>query len=301
MSALCACNVHREDGASYLCFQIWQQNRSCAVAWCEHLQLHLNECLWVARGSLVLYLCGRDVLTYLGPSFIKAGQVLANRPDIVREDYMNELCGLQVSQYMHGLWIPTRAAIVLLQFSLFIALPACLAPELASMQQTAGRESPPHVCAAPYCSQDDVPSFSDELAFSIMEQQLGRPVNQVFSSISERPIAAASLGQVGPQAQNSPGTAAAAAICMHDAWTGVLWVCKGLHVQAQPGTTHACMHDAWTGEGTLWVCKELHVQAQPGATHASLGRVGSSKYRRHCCGKRSICTHGQRGCCGCLG
>jgi predicted unusual protein kinase regulating ubiquinone biosynthesis (AarF/ABC1/UbiB family) len=31
----------------------------------------------------------------LGPSFIKAGQVLANRPDIVREDYMNELCTLQ--------------------------------------------------------------------------------------------------------------------------------------------------------------------------------------------------------------
>ena len=31
----------------------------------------------------------------LGPSFIKAGQVLASRPDIVREDYMNELCTLQ--------------------------------------------------------------------------------------------------------------------------------------------------------------------------------------------------------------
>lgn len=38
----------------------------------------------------------RDMLTVLGPSFIKAGQVLANRPDIVREDYMNELCVLQV-------------------------------------------------------------------------------------------------------------------------------------------------------------------------------------------------------------
>lgn len=31
----------------------------------------------------------------LGPSFVKAGQVLANRPDILREDYMNELCVLQ--------------------------------------------------------------------------------------------------------------------------------------------------------------------------------------------------------------
>ncbi|KAF3672132.1 hypothetical protein FXO38_06244, partial [Capsicum annuum] len=37
----------------------------------------------------------RKLLCDLGPSFIKAGQVLANRPDIIREDYMNELCILQ--------------------------------------------------------------------------------------------------------------------------------------------------------------------------------------------------------------
>lgn len=44
--------------------------------------------------------------------------------------------------------------------------------------------------------QDDVPPFSDETAFAIMEQQLGRPLDLVFSSISEKPVAAASLGQV---------------------------------------------------------------------------------------------------------
>ncbi|CAI7791727.1 unnamed protein product [Closterium sp. NIES-53] len=37
----------------------------------------------------------RRLLCRLGPSFIKSGQVLANRPDIIREDYMNELCILQ--------------------------------------------------------------------------------------------------------------------------------------------------------------------------------------------------------------
>lgn len=37
----------------------------------------------------------RETLTALGPSFIKAGQVLASRPDIVRADYMEELCTLQ--------------------------------------------------------------------------------------------------------------------------------------------------------------------------------------------------------------
>mmetsp|Transcript_18681 Transcript_18681/g.56469 ORF Transcript_18681/g.56469 Transcript_18681/m.56469 type:complete len:672 (-) Transcript_18681:1930-3945(-) len=80
----------------------------------------------------------RETLTALGPSFIKAGQVLASRPDIIREDYMNELCVLQ----------------------------------------------------------DDVPPFPDALAFEMMEQDLGRPIAAVFSSISEHPIAAASLGQV---------------------------------------------------------------------------------------------------------
>ena len=41
------------------------------------------------------FACYRETLTSLGPSFVKAGQVLASRPDIVREDYMNELCTLQ--------------------------------------------------------------------------------------------------------------------------------------------------------------------------------------------------------------
>ena len=80
----------------------------------------------------------RDMLTTLGPTFIKAGQVLANRPDIMREDYMNELCVLQ----------------------------------------------------------DDVPPFSDEEAFRILEEQLGQPLGQMFRSISDKPVAAASLGQV---------------------------------------------------------------------------------------------------------
>jgi hypothetical protein len=33
-------------------------------------------------------------------------------------------------------------------------------------------------------------------AFALIESSLGRPLGEVFSSISERPIAAASLGQV---------------------------------------------------------------------------------------------------------
>lgn len=80
----------------------------------------------------------RKLLCRLGPSFIKAGQVLANRPDIIREDYMNELCILQ----------------------------------------------------------DDVPPFPNQIAFEIIEDELGQPLEAVFSRISSRTIAAASLGQV---------------------------------------------------------------------------------------------------------
>ncbi|CAM8898652.1 unnamed protein product [Rhodiola kirilowii] len=80
----------------------------------------------------------RNLLCDLGPSFVKAGQVLANRPDIIRADYMNELCILQ----------------------------------------------------------DDVPSFPNEIAFRIIEEELGRPLESVFSQITSTTIAAASLGQV---------------------------------------------------------------------------------------------------------
>ncbi|PIA48619.1 hypothetical protein AQUCO_01400894v1 [Aquilegia coerulea] len=80
----------------------------------------------------------RNLLCDLGPSFIKAGQVLANRPDIIREDYMSELCILQ----------------------------------------------------------DDVPPFPNQVAFNIIEEDLGKPLEAVFSKITSQTIAAASLGQV---------------------------------------------------------------------------------------------------------
>ena len=80
----------------------------------------------------------RIMLAELGPSFVKAGQVLANRPDIVRADYMEQLCKLQ----------------------------------------------------------DDVPPFPNEQAFRIIEEELGRPIDEVDSELSPEPIAAASLGQV---------------------------------------------------------------------------------------------------------
>lgn len=44
--------------------------------------------------------------------------------------------------------------------------------------------------------QDRVPAFPSEKAIAIVERQLGSPVSVLFRSFEERPIAAASLGQV---------------------------------------------------------------------------------------------------------
>jgi len=80
----------------------------------------------------------REIIVSLGPFFIKLGQALSIRPDILSPQAMVE------------------------------------------MQQ---------LC-------DKVPPFDSKLAFATIEQELGRPVDDVFSKITPEPVAAASLGQV---------------------------------------------------------------------------------------------------------
>jgi len=80
----------------------------------------------------------RELLTKLGPAFIKIGQALSTRPDIVPPVYLEELSHLQ----------------------------------------------------------DQLPSFSNEIAFQFIEEELGASPQEVYREISDKPIAAASLGQV---------------------------------------------------------------------------------------------------------
>jgi len=80
----------------------------------------------------------RDIITSLGPFFIKLGQALSIRPDVLSPRSMVELQKL--------------------------------------------------------C--DKVPSYDSKIAFKIMEGELGRPIDEVFSEITPEPVAAASLGQV---------------------------------------------------------------------------------------------------------
>jgi predicted unusual protein kinase regulating ubiquinone biosynthesis (AarF/ABC1/UbiB family) len=80
----------------------------------------------------------RRTLIRLGPTFIKVGQALSTRPDLIRKDFLEELTKLQ----------------------------------------------------------DQLPPFPTAIAFRIIEQELGRSMNEVYSQISPEPVAAASLGQV---------------------------------------------------------------------------------------------------------
>ena len=80
----------------------------------------------------------RQVLIDLGPTFIKVGQALSTRPDLVRKDFLEELTKLQ----------------------------------------------------------DQLPPFPTPHARAIIEAELGYSPEEIFSSISPTPVAAASLGQV---------------------------------------------------------------------------------------------------------
>ncbi len=80
----------------------------------------------------------RDILTSLGPTFIKVGQALSTRPDLIHRDFLDELIKLQ----------------------------------------------------------DDLPPFDNHIAHSIIENQLGCTIDQVYRELSNHPVAAASLGQV---------------------------------------------------------------------------------------------------------
>ncbi|EFA72037.1 hypothetical protein B7O87_12470 [Cylindrospermopsis raciborskii CENA303] len=80
----------------------------------------------------------RKLLTNLGPTFIKVGQALSTRPDLIRKDFLEELVKLQ----------------------------------------------------------DQLPPFDHDIALNIIETNLNRSIDEIFTKLSPQPVAAASLGQV---------------------------------------------------------------------------------------------------------
>uniref|UniRef100_A0A2P2K2E6 Putative aarF domain-containing protein kinase At1g79600ic n=1 Tax=Rhizophora mucronata TaxID=61149 RepID=A0A2P2K2E6_RHIMU len=74
-----------------------------------------------------------------------------------------------------------------------------LGPTFVKLGQ--GLSTRPDICPPEYLDelselQDSLPTFPDAEAFSCIERELGLPLDSIFSSISQSPIAAASLGQV---------------------------------------------------------------------------------------------------------
>ncbi len=80
----------------------------------------------------------RELLERIGPTFIKVGQFLALRPDLIAQEYCDEFLKLT----------------------------------------------------------DQVPGFPFAVARRIIEEDLGRPVEELFATINPQPLAAASLAQV---------------------------------------------------------------------------------------------------------
>ncbi|MFW6296518.1 MAG: ABC1 kinase family protein, partial [Halothece sp.] len=80
----------------------------------------------------------REILTELGPTYIKIGQALSTRPDLVPPIYLEELAQLQ----------------------------------------------------------DQLPPFSNEIAYQFIQEELGSLPKDIYAEISPNPVAAASLGQV---------------------------------------------------------------------------------------------------------
>ncbi len=80
----------------------------------------------------------QDIVTRLGPTFVKLAQTASMRPDLVGDSYAKSLAKLQ----------------------------------------------------------DSVKPFDNQSAFCILESELGKPIPEIFSKLSEQPIASASMGQV---------------------------------------------------------------------------------------------------------
>ncbi|MEO1094368.1 MAG: AarF/ABC1/UbiB kinase family protein [Cyanobacteria bacterium J06638_28] len=80
----------------------------------------------------------RELLTDLGPAYIKIGQALSTRPDLVPPIFLEELTRLQ----------------------------------------------------------DQLPPFSNEVAFRYIKEELGHLPSEIYAELSSQPVAAASLGQV---------------------------------------------------------------------------------------------------------
>jgi len=120
--------------------EVWKFALSCVLKALKPRKLRKagaeEEEIEAAKTEAATFL--RNGLLKLGPSFVKLGQVVSTRTDVLPIEYTDVLKTLQ----------------------------------------------------------DDVPGFSGKRAKNIVSKELGTPCDEIFQNFSEKPLAAASLGQV---------------------------------------------------------------------------------------------------------
>ena len=120
------------------------------------------------------------------------------------------------------------------------ACPGCLASVLEQGSSQAGNKLPggsQHRLLFFQPSQDRVPAFSAEKAQAIIERELGAPTSVLFRSFNPRPIAAASLGQVGVGS-------AWVRLCGHKRWPPALTPAPSGSAQQHGRSLHETKYDA---------------------------------------------------------
>lgn len=117
-------------------------------------------------------------MTSLGPAYIKLGQALSIRPDILSPAAMTELQKLcdKVNIARFCLVLPLAST---QSINLLLDVPE----ELKFANRVI------------YCYVK-VPSFPDDIAMALLEEELGRPWHEIYSELSPSPIAAGNYTKI---------------------------------------------------------------------------------------------------------
>lgn len=144
-----------------------------------------QRCLSAAltqRNGAELARDARIIMEKLGPTYVKLGQVISVRPDVLPPAALRELAILQAScsSFHRAHRVPGSPWQGLMGPPDSLDIPTQISP-------VSGFSLP---------LQDSVKPFDTSVAIEQIESELGCQLGAVFSEISEQPVAAASLAQV---------------------------------------------------------------------------------------------------------